>query len=246
MSQLRLAVVRGALTRGTQVPVGELTTLVTRGAGSLDSYFARYLPQLVLAVVVPLIAGAAILTQDLLAAAIVALTLPLIPLFMVLIGRYTEARVDRQWATLGVLSGHFLDVVAGLPTLKIFNRARAQAQMLRSIGERYRAATMGVLRMSFLSSLVLELLATLSVAVIAVAIGLRLVERLAGPADRADRADPRPRGVPARCAWSGCTSTPPPTGSPPPGAWWTSSTSTLPRAGRRRSTWPARPSACAT
>lgn len=176
VSQLRLAVVRGALTRGTPQPVGELTTLVTRGAGSLDSYFARYLPQLVLAVVVPLIAGAAILTQDLLAAAIVALTLPLIPLFMVLIGRYTEARVDRQWATLGVLSGHFLDVVAGLPTLKIFNRARAQAQMLRSIGERYRAATMGVLRVSFLSSLVLELLATLSVAIIAVAIGLRLVD----------------------------------------------------------------------
>ena len=93
--------------------MGELTNLVTRGASALDTYFARYLPQLVLAVVVPLIATAVIVTQDPLAAVIIALTVPIIPVFMVLIGRYTEARVDRQWTTLGVLSGHFLDVVAG-------------------------------------------------------------------------------------------------------------------------------------
>ncbi len=176
ISQLRLNVVAAALRTGTELPVGELATLVTRGAAALDGYFARYLPQLVLAVLVPLIAGTAILTQDVLAAVILALTIPLIPVFMVLIGRYTQARVDRQWSTLGLLSGHFLDVVAGLPTLKIFNRARAQAQTLRDIGERYRSATMSVLRISFLSSLVLELLASLSVAIIAVAIGLRLVE----------------------------------------------------------------------
>ncbi|MGB8020067.1 MAG: thiol reductant ABC exporter subunit CydD [Candidatus Nanopelagicales bacterium] len=179
-SQLRLAVVERALRLGPDYiegrGVGELTALVTRGAGALDGYFANYLPQLVLAVVVPLTAGTAILTQDPLAAVIVALTVPIIPVFMVLIGRHTEARVDRQWATLGVLSGHFLDVVAGLPTLKVFNRAQAQAETIRRIGDGYRVATMGVLRVAFLSSLALELLATLSVAMIAVAIGLRLVE----------------------------------------------------------------------
>jgi ATP-binding cassette subfamily C protein CydCD len=180
ISQLRIQVVDRALRLGPahlgSRGAGELTTLVTRGASALDGYFARYLPQLVLAVVVPVIGGVAILTQDPLAALIVALTLPLIPVFMVLIGRYTEARVNRQWATLGVLSGHFLDVVEGLPTLKVFNRARAQVDTIRRVGEHYRVATMGVLRISFLSALVLELLATLSVAIIAVAIGLRLVE----------------------------------------------------------------------
>ena len=180
ISQLRLQVVERALRLGPahldRWGAGELTALVTRGAASLDAYFARYLPQLVLAVVVPLIAGTAIVTQDPLSALIVALTIPIIPVFMILIGRYTQARVDRQWATLGVLSGHFLDVVAGLPTLKIFNRARAQAETIRRVGDQYRLATMGVLRVSFLSSMVLELIATLSVALMAVAIGLRLVE----------------------------------------------------------------------
>jgi ATP-binding cassette subfamily C protein CydCD len=179
-SQLRMQVVERALHLGPAFlggrGVGELTALVTRGAGALDTYFARYLPQLVLAVVVPLIATVVIATQDMLAAVIIALTVPIIPVFMVLIGRYTEARVDRQWTTLGVLSGHFLDVVEGLPTLKIFNRAKAQVATIRSVGGQYRRSTMNVLRISFLSSLVLELLASLSVAIIAVAIGLRLVE----------------------------------------------------------------------
>jgi len=180
ISQLRLQVVQRALALGPahlgSGGAGELTTLVTRGASALDTYFARYLPQLVLAVVVPLIAGTAILTRDPLAALIIALTVPLIPVFMSLIGRYAQARVDRQWATLGVLSGHFLDVVEGLPTLKVFNRAVAQVETIRRVGEQYRSATMDVLRVSFLSALVLELLATLSVAIIAVAIGLRLVD----------------------------------------------------------------------
>jgi thiol reductant ABC exporter CydD subunit len=180
ISQLRIRVVDRALRLGPAHlgtgGAGELATLVTRGASALDTYFARYLPQLVLAVVVPLVAGAAILANDPLAALVVALTIPLIPIFMVLIGRFTEARVERQWSTLGVLAGHFLDVVEGLPTLKVFDRARAQVGTLRQVGEHYRSATMGVLRVSFLSALVLELLATLSVAIIAVAIGLRLVE----------------------------------------------------------------------
>ncbi len=179
-SQLRMQVVERAIRLGPAFlggrGVGELTTLVTRGAGALDIYFARYLPQLVLAVLVPLIATAFIVTRDPLAAIIIALTVPIIPMFMVLIGRQTQSRVARQWSTLGVLSGHFLDVVEGLPTLKVFNRAKAQAAMIRSVGDQYRTSTMGVLRISFLSSLVLELLASLSVAIIAVSIGLRLVE----------------------------------------------------------------------
>jgi thiol reductant ABC exporter CydD subunit len=155
---------------------GQLAALTTRGINALDAYYARYLPMLVLSVTVPIVGGIAILTQDLLSAVIVALTLPLIPVFMVLVGLYTKTRVDRQWRTLGVLSGHFLDVVAGLPTLAVFGRAKAQAENIRRIGDSYRVATLRVLRVSFLSSLVLELLATLSVAIIAVSIGLRLVE----------------------------------------------------------------------
>lgn len=155
---------------------GQLASLTTRGINALDAYYGRYLPMLVLSVTVPIVGGIAILTQDLLAAVIVALTLPLIPVFMVLVGLYTKTRVDRQWRTLGVLSGHFLDVVAGLPTLAVFGRAKAQAANIRRIGDAYRVATLRVLRVSFLSSLVLELLATLSVALIAVSIGLRMVE----------------------------------------------------------------------
>ncbi|HAM21537.1 MAG TPA: thiol reductant ABC exporter subunit CydD, partial [Actinobacteria bacterium] len=154
----------------------ELTQLTTRGVDGLDAYFSRYLPQLVLAVMVPLSVGLVILTQDLLAAVIVLVTVPLIPVFMILIGLYTQGRVDKQWATLSRLSGHFVDVVAGMSTLKAFGRAGAQAKTVREIGDRYRSTTMGVLRISFLSALVLEVLAMLSVAMVAVSIGLRLVE----------------------------------------------------------------------
>ena len=117
-----------------------------------------------------------VLGQDLLSTLIIAVTLPLIPVFMILIGMYTKAQVDRQWRTLGVLSGHFLDLVSGLPTLKAFGRAKSQVAAIRAIGDRYRSTTMGVLRVSFLSSLALELLATLSVALVAVSVGLRLAE----------------------------------------------------------------------
>ncbi len=154
---------------------GQVATLATRGIDSVEPYVSRYLPQLVIAVVVPLTVGIAILTQDLLSAVIVAVTAPLIPVFMILIGLYTQTATAKQWSTLGVLSGHFLDVVAGLPTLKAFGRETAQSQRMAEIDRRYRKATVGVLKISFLSSFALELLATLSVAVVAVAIGLRLV-----------------------------------------------------------------------
>lgn len=179
-SQLRLGVVDHVMRLGpvwlSRRNSAELTQLTTRGIDGLDAYFSRYLPQLVLAVMVPLSVGLVILTQDLLAAVIVVLTVPLIPIFMILIGLYTQSRVDRQWTTLSRLSGHFVDVVAGMSTLKAFGRASAQAATVREIGDRYRSTTMGVLRISFLSALVLEVLAMLSVALVAVSIGLRLVE----------------------------------------------------------------------
>lgn len=154
---------------------GSLVSLATRGVDALDDYFSRYLPQLGLAVVVPVAVLARIVTEDWVSAAIIVVTLPLIPLFMILIGMATQSRMDRQWRMLSRLSGHFLDVVEGLPTLKVFGRAKAQAESIRKITDDYRQATMRTLRIAFLSSFALELLATLSVALVAVTIGMRLV-----------------------------------------------------------------------
>lgn len=154
---------------------GSLVALATRGVDALDDYFSRYLPQLGLAVVVPVAVLARIVTEDWVSAAVIVVTLPLIPVFMVLIGWATQARMDRQWRLLSRLSGHFLDVIAGLPTLKVFGRAKAQAESIRAITSEYRRATLRTLRIAFLSSFALELLSTLSVALVAVGIGMRLV-----------------------------------------------------------------------
>ncbi|MFF2849946.1 thiol reductant ABC exporter subunit CydD [Streptomyces sp. NPDC058001] len=154
---------------------GSLVALATRGIDALDDYFSRYLPQLGLAIVVPVAVLVRIVTEDWVSAAIIVGTLPLIPVFMVLIGWATQSRMDRQWRLLSRLSGHFLDVVAGLPTLKVFGRAKAQADSIRRITDEYRRATVRTLRIAFLSSFALELLATLSVALVAVTIGMRLV-----------------------------------------------------------------------
>ncbi|MEG8276234.1 thiol reductant ABC exporter subunit CydD [Streptomyces sp. AHA2] len=154
---------------------GSLVALATRGVDALDDYFSRYLPQLGLAVVVPVAVLARIVTEDWVSAAIIVGTLPLIPVFMMLIGWATQSRMDRQWRLLSRLSGHFLDVVAGLPTLKVFGRAKAQAESIRRITGEYRRATMRTLRIAFISSFALELLATISVALVAVTIGMRLV-----------------------------------------------------------------------
>ncbi|NUQ99312.1 MAG: thiol reductant ABC exporter subunit CydD [Streptomyces sp.] len=154
---------------------GSLVALATRGVDALDDYFSRYLPQLGLAVVVPTAVLARIVTEDWVSAAIIVGTLPLIPVFMVLIGWATQSRMDRQWRLLSRLSGHFLDVVAGLPTLKVFGRAKAQAESIKRITGEYRQATVRTLRIAFISSFALELLSTLSVALVAVTIGMRLV-----------------------------------------------------------------------
>jgi thiol reductant ABC exporter CydD subunit len=154
---------------------GELAVLATRGVDALDGYFSLYLPQLLLAVIVPIVVLAAVVGRDWISAAIIAVTIPLIPLFMALVGATTRERMDRQLRTLQRLAGHFLDVVAGLSTLKVFGRAKAQAASIREISERYRDTALSTLRITFLSSLILELVATFSVALVAVAIGLRLM-----------------------------------------------------------------------
>jgi ATP-binding cassette, subfamily C, bacterial CydD len=154
---------------------GEVATLATRGLDALDAYYARYLPQLLLAALVPATVLAWIVPADLVAGLTILVTLPLIPLFMALVGSTTEARNRQQFAALSRLAHHLLELIAGLPTLKVFGRAKAQAQVIREITENQRRLTMRTLRLAFLSSLVLELLATLSVALVAVGIGLRLV-----------------------------------------------------------------------
>jgi thiol reductant ABC exporter CydD subunit len=155
---------------------GELAILASRGIDALDGFFSLYLPQLFLAVIVPVVVIAAVLFGDWISAAIIALTIPLIPLFMALVGATTKERMERQVRALERLAGHFLDVVAGLPTLKVFGRAKAQAAAIREITERYRRTSLSTLRVTFLSSLILELVATVAVALVAVAIGLRLMD----------------------------------------------------------------------
>ena len=143
---------------------------------ALETAFARYLPQVVLALVVPAAVLVLVAFLDPLSAGIMLLTLPLVPVFMWLVGRYTEHRAHERWQALALLSGHFLDVVRGLPTLRAFNRGEAQAVRIAEVSDRYRQATMGTLRTAFLSGAVLELAATLGVALVAVTVGVRLVE----------------------------------------------------------------------
>ncbi|WP_435582807.1 thiol reductant ABC exporter subunit CydD [Amycolatopsis thermoflava] len=184
LDQLRAALVTHVLRAGPRRSGGrspaDLATLATRGVDRLDGYFARYLPQLLLAAIVPAVVGLRILLSDWVAAVILGVTVPLIPVFMILIGLRTQRAVNRQWRTLAVLGNHFLDLVAGLAVLTAFGRAKAQRRGLAEITRRHRLETMRTLRVAFLSALALELLATLSVALIAVSIGLRL---LAGELD---------------------------------------------------------------
>lgn len=154
---------------------GQLATLTGRGLDALDNYFTGYLPQLVLSVTVPVAVLARLTFADWSSALIVALTLPLIPIFGALLGWHAQAATDRQWRRLSQLGGHFLDMVAGLATLRAFGRQRQQAEVVRRMADRHRVATMGTLRIAFLSALVLELVATLAVALVAVPIGLRLL-----------------------------------------------------------------------
>ena len=159
---------------GGQQP-GRIAALATRGLDGLDPYFARYLPQLVLSVLVPAAVLATVTATDWISGLVIAVTLPLIPLFAALVGLHTRAQTRRQWRLLAQLSGHFLDVVQGLPTLKAFGRAKAQEQVIATVTEQHRSAAMATLRVAFLSALVLELSAALATALVAVETGLRLL-----------------------------------------------------------------------
>ena len=152
-----------------------VTTLLVKGLNSLDIYLGRFVPQLFFAAIVPMVVIATLFLLDPLSSLIAILTLPLIPLFGALIGRYTADSVLKKWRTLGSLSSYFEDSLRGFITLKIFGRHTSQSARIEEMGERYTRETMKVLTISFLSALALELAATISVALIAVTIGLRLV-----------------------------------------------------------------------
>ncbi|MCZ9881547.1 thiol reductant ABC exporter subunit CydD [Arthrobacter sp. B2a2-09] len=165
----------GAAGRVGEVNDGGLAVLATRGLDALDNYYTQFLPALVNCAALPLLLGVRILFADWVSAVVVVLTLPLVPLFMVLIGRHTEDRVHEAQSTLRKLSGHILELAKGLPVLVGLGRAGEQRAALEDLSEEYRSRTMGTLRTAFLSALALELIATISVAVVAVFIGVRLV-----------------------------------------------------------------------
>jgi thiol reductant ABC exporter CydD subunit len=180
LSELRLALLERRLaaqpTAADGAEAGEIAAAAVHGLPALEAYFARYLPQVVLATIAPLAVLAWVVVIDVESALVMAVTLPLVPVFMWLIGRATEQRTRERWEALSRLASHFLDVVRGLPTLRAFNRGEAQADRIADVGERYRRTTMGTLRLGFLSGSVLELAATLGVALVAVTIGVRMVD----------------------------------------------------------------------
>jgi thiol reductant ABC exporter CydD subunit len=179
MSALRAELVERRLSRGPDdlphADSAELATGAVQGVDGLETYFARYLPQVVLAVTVPVAVLLWSAVVDLESALIMVVTLPVIPVFMSLIGRSASARSRANWQALVGLSSYFLDVVRGLPTLRAFNRGSAQSSHIREVTDRYRRTTMATLRLAFLSAVVLDLATTLSTALVAVTLGVRLV-----------------------------------------------------------------------
>ncbi|MEP9381702.1 thiol reductant ABC exporter subunit CydD [Nocardioides sp. KR10-350] len=167
------ALLRG---RGASGPSGSLSVLATRGVTAAEPYLTRYVPALVLAGVLPFLVLVAIAVLDPMSGLIVLATLPLIPVFGILVGLATRDRAESQWRAMSTLSGHFLDVVRGLPTLVAFRRAEAQSATIRAVTERYRVRTLQTLRIAFASSAILELVATISVALVAVTVGIRLAD----------------------------------------------------------------------
>ncbi len=177
--QIRTSLYRHLLRLGPGSVSGERTgSIVTTAVDhveALEAFYARYLPQLALAVLLPLAILAFVFPLDLTSGLILLVTAPLLPFFMVLIGAWAERLTARQWRELSRMGGHFLDVLQGLTTLKIFGRSRAYVQVIQEVTDRFRETTLGVLRVAFLSALALELLATISTALVAVGVGLRLL-----------------------------------------------------------------------
>lgn len=180
MSELRTRLARHLLTARPgalqEEHSGELVSAAVAGVESLESYFSRYLPQVALAALVPVAILAWVVPVEWKSALILAVTAPLIILFMILIGRLTEARTRRRWALMQRLSSHFLDLAGGLETLRANNRAGVQGEAIARVGDEYRRETMGALRVGFISALVLELLAMIGVAMVATWIGVQLAD----------------------------------------------------------------------
>jgi ABC-type transport system involved in cytochrome bd biosynthesis fused ATPase/permease subunit len=174
------AEVTSALDAYAHVPPSLISTLLVKGLNSLDIYLGRFLPQLFFASVTPFVVIATMFLLDPLSGFIAVFTLPLIPIFGALIGKYTADSVNKKWRSLSSLSAYFEDSLRGFVTLKIFGRHKSQAQRIEEMGDRYTQETMKVLKISFLSALALELVATISVALIAVSVGLRLVDSKMG------------------------------------------------------------------
>ena len=178
-NELRLTLITkaisGSATDVNALGSAQLSVLATNGINNLDGYFAKFIPQLFIAALLPALVGITIALQDVQAGVIILLTIPLIPLFGIFIGRYTAAATKDRWQSLGILSGYFADLLSGLRTLKVYGRDKLQSKKLAQVGQEYSDETMRVLKISFLSSLALELVATLSVALLAVSIGLRLI-----------------------------------------------------------------------
>lgn len=164
-----------AYTRSLPGGSGELTAAAVQGIETLDAYFSQFLPQLALAALIPFSILLAVFPLDWLSGVVLLVTAPLIPVFMILIGSASQAATRKQWTTLSRMSGFFLDALQGLTTLKQLGRSRDHAARIDSVSEQYRAATMNVLRITFLSALVLELVSTISTALVAVEIGLRVL-----------------------------------------------------------------------
>jgi ABC-type transport system involved in cytochrome bd biosynthesis fused ATPase/permease subunit len=168
--------VTSALETFAHVPPSIISTLLVKGLNSLDIYLGRFLPQLIFASVTPFVVITTLFFLDPLSGFIAVFTLPLIPIFGALIGKYTAETVGKKWRTLGLLSAYFEDSLRGFVTLKIFGRHKSQSERIEEMGDRYTQETMKVLKISFLSALALEMCATISVALIAVSVGLRLVD----------------------------------------------------------------------
>lgn len=164
-----------AYSRGQRT--GELTTAAVEGIEALDAYFSQYLPQLVITALVPISILFFVFPIDLLTGLVFLITAPLIPFFMIIIGKGAEVVTKRQYETLRLLSAHFLDSLQGLTTLKLFGQSKGQARNIAKVSEQYRDTTLSVLRITFLSALALEMLATISTAIVAVEIGFRLLYR---------------------------------------------------------------------
>lgn len=172
----RLLALGPSFTRVHGERTGELVEAATAGIERLDPYFSRYLPQMALSGLVPLAIGGYVLWLDRLSGALLLVTLPIVPVLLILVGTYSQEHIEAQWLALSRMSAYFLDVLQGLPTLKLFGRSRAEGERVERISDEFRERTLGVLRYAFLSSLVLEFMTTAAIAMVAVMLGVRLLD----------------------------------------------------------------------